>query len=131
MLSSEGSDTSSGRSDAIVQTVKSWGIGSGSETDVMTFLVRKSAHSIAYFIFGILAFNAVRLLGLSTTKKILLSIGIVVLYAMSDELHQLFVPGRSAELRDVLIDSIAGTVGVVVCWVMVRWSHRFYRGKDL
>lgn len=122
MLSSEGSDTSSGRSDAVVQTVRSWGVGSDSETDVLTFLVRKSAHITAYFIFGVLAYNVVRLYSLSRAKKLLVSIGLVVAYAMSDEFHQLFVPGRSAELRDVLIDSVAGVVGVLLCYLVVQWA---------
>lgn len=36
----------------------------------------------------------------------------VLLYAVSDEFHQRFVPGRSSEVRDVMIDTTAGVVGV-------------------
>jgi len=42
------------------------------------------------------------------------------LYAVTDEIHQLFVPGRSGELRDVMIDSIAALVGVGLCMWMMR-----------
>lgn len=110
MLSSEGSDTSSSRSGAIVQTVQGWGVAT--ETDFLTFLVRKSAHITAYFIFGILVYNVIRLYRWPLRRAVLVSIAIVLLYAVSDEFHQYFVPGRSSEIRDVLIDTTAGVVGI-------------------
>ena len=112
MLSSEGTDASSGRSGAIVQTFQAW--GATGDTDLLTFLVRKSAHITAYFIFGILAFNVLRLYTWPLRKTMLISMGLVLLYAISDEFHQYFVPGRSAEVCDVLIDTIAGVVGVLL-----------------
>ena len=118
-LSSEGSDASSGRSDVIVQTVQSWGVSTAG-TDFMTFLVRKSAHIIAYFIFGGLAYNVIRHYKLPVRRALLTSGAIVLVYAASDEFHQLFVPGRSGEVRDVLIDTTAGVVGVVVAYILYR-----------
>jgi VanZ family protein len=54
-----------------------------------------------------------------------LSSSLVVLYAVSDEIHQLFTPGRSGEIRDVLIDSVAGMVGI---WLIhVYWIARTSR----
>ena len=112
MLSSEGHDASSGRSDEIVRTLQSAGLGFA-PVDVLTFITRKAAHTVAYFILGVLAYNVLRQYRLSPQRKAVLAVLFVVLYAMGDELHQLFVPGRSSEIRDVLIDSTAGTVGVV------------------
>ncbi len=122
MLSSEGTDVSSGRSGAIVQTVQAWGVSA--DTDLLTFLVRKSAHITAYFIFGILAFNVFRLYKWPLRKTMLISMGTVLLYAISDEFHQYFVPGRSPEVRDVLIDTIAGVVGVLVFVAIFMWTQR-------
>ena len=112
ILSSEGSDASSGRSGAIVQTIQAWGVSA--DEDILTFLVRKSAHIIAYFIFGILAYNVMRLYSWPMRRAILISASIVLLYAISDEFHQYFVPGRSSEVRDVLIDTTAGIMGISV-----------------
>ena len=53
-------------------------------------------------------------------KSILLSIGISFLYACSDEIHQLFVPGRSGNILDVLIDTVGASVGVLVFSFIVR-----------
>ena len=118
-LSSEGSDASSGRSDVIVQTVQSWGVAT-TGTDFMTFLVRKSAHIIAYFMFGGLAYNVIRHYKLPVRRALVASGAIVLVYALSDEFHQLFVPGRSGELRDVVIDTAAGVMGVCLAYLIHR-----------
>ena len=39
-----------------------------------------------------------------------------VLYAVTDEVHQYFVPGRSCELRDALIDACGVAAGVAIVW---------------
>lgn len=44
------------------------------------------------------------------------SIGIVVLYGVSDELHQMFVPGRTASFDDLLADTIGALAGTGLCW---------------
>ena len=115
VLSSEGHDASSGRSDAIVHTLQSVGLGFA-PTDVLTFLTRKAAHTVAYLLLGVLAYRAVRQHNLPAKRVAVIAVCIVVAYAISDEVHQLFVPGRSGEPRDVLIDSGAGVIGVAAAY---------------
>lgn len=112
LMSSEVADTSSARSDEIVRTIQS--IGVNVSTDLLTFLVRKAAHISAYFILGILIFNLLKEYNLGVKKMVFISIGIAMLYACTDEVHQVFVSGRSGEVRDVLIDTAGAAVGVVV-----------------
>jgi VanZ family protein len=50
------------------------------------------------------------------------------LYAISDELHQLFVPGRSASLKDVLIDTLAALIGVI-CLIALSKFWAYLRKK--
>jgi len=57
-------------------------------------IVRKNAHFFAYFVLALLVMNAVRRTDGNDIKLALL---ICVLYAISDETHQIFVPGRSAQ----------------------------------
>lgn len=121
-MSSEIAGTSSARSDEIVRTIQS--IGVSAPTDLLTFLVRKAAHISAYFILGILLFNLLKEYDLSVRKMIFISIAIAMLYACTDELHQMFVPGRSGEVRDVLIDAAGSAVGV---FVYTALSSRFYK----
>ena len=47
-------------------------------------------------------------------------------YAVTDEFHQSFVPGRSCELRDVMIDSCGVLTGVLLA-TLVGWIRR---GKE-
>ncbi|MGV8147186.1 MAG: VanZ family protein [Alkaliphilus sp.] len=43
-----------------------------------------------------------------------LTLLVCVLYAISDETHQIFVPGRSAQVSDILIDSVGAAVGILI-----------------
>mgnify|MGYP001948405098 CR=1 FL=1 len=51
---------------------------------------------------------------------ILLSIFLAFLYACSDEVHQLFVAGRSGQVSDVLLDTIGASVGVGLYYLLFR-----------
>ena len=64
----------------------------------LVFPVRKCAHLSLYLILGILVISLLREYMVINTKLVLLSLLIRFLYACSDEIHQLFVPGRSGEV---------------------------------
>ena len=76
--------------------------------------IRKAAHATEYAILGFLATGAVYTLSFKWYVNGLISWGIATLYAASDEIHQLFVPGRSGEFKDVCIDSAGALVGVII-----------------
>lgn len=85
-------------------------------------ILRKLAHAFVYCLLGASlcgAFCALLRPRLWWSKG-LLAAGIAVLYAISDECHQLFVPGRSGEVRDVLIDSAGIAVGVLLVLLLLR-----------
>lgn len=77
-------------------------------------LIRKNAHFFAYFILCILAMKALRYSGIRGWKNILGALAVCVLYAISDEIHQAFVPGRGPGVKDVLIDSAGAIAGIMV-----------------
>mgnify|MGYP000059507674 CR=1 FL=1 len=53
------------------------------------------------------------------------ALGFAFCYASTDEFHQLFVPGRSGQVRDVLIDSCGAAIGVLIAWGLIRiYSNR-------
>ena len=74
--------------------------------------VRKGAHLMIYFLLGFSFFSLIREYNLINKKGIIIAIVFVFIYACSDELHQLFVSGRSGELLDVLIDTLGGSLGI-------------------
>ena len=120
-FSSEGHDASTARSDAVVSLFP--GVG-GWPQDIATFLTRKAAHAFIYFVLGLLLFNVMKEYTPSKKQAAWMSVAAVLLYALSDELHQSFVPGRSAELRDVLIDTAAGAAGILMYYFVTRLGSR-------
>ena len=74
--------------------------------------VRKSAHIIVYLVLGVLSISLIKEYRLVDLKALIISIIFCFLYACSDEIHQLFVSGRSGEFLDVIIDSIGSFIGI-------------------
>ena len=74
-------------------------------------IIRKGAHFTEYFILGTLMFFTLREYGI---KGIWIPILICVFYASTDELHQLFVAGRSARILDLIIDSCGSTLAILL-----------------
>ena len=94
------------------------------EIKSLDFYIRKNAHFIAYFILGIL--TLVALIQSETRKPANLALLIGILYAVSDEFHQLFVPGRAGQFRDVLVDGAGTVLGVLLASIVIsRISRRF------
>ncbi|ANU10170.1 VanZ family protein [Planococcus antarcticus DSM 14505] len=111
---SASSDLSSGVVVALLNFVEQ--VAPNLEFDIDSFhtFVRKNAHFFAYFLLSLLSFNAWRSSGFRGLKQLLLGLGMCVLFATTDEFHQLFIDGRSGEARDVLIDSAGASLGMVV-----------------
>lgn len=77
-------------------------------------IVRKLAHFSIYTLGGILIYNFINTYDIENKRKMILSFIIGGIYAITDELHQLFIPGRSCELRDVCIDSSGVLLGICI-----------------
>ena len=72
--------------------------------DKYIVLVRKSAHFFLYFVLGLLVYLFVHKKYNTSLKTFIITIIVCTLYAISDEIHQMFTFERAAEVRDVLID---------------------------
>ena len=79
--------------------------------DTATFIIRKLAHFSEYALLGILA----KKLGYRGLFAAVFS----CIYASSDEIHQLFVPGRAGQVRDVLIDTSGAVAGILLA-ILIR-----------
>lgn len=76
----------------------------------LRFNVRKNAHFFIYMALGMSLLLSREKTG---KREILEVVGFVILYAISDEYHQSFVPGREASFRDICIDTLGGISGVL------------------
>lgn len=94
-------------------------------THIVTIIVRKTAHFLEFFVLGALAF-----LSALMHKKYIFKIKIVssfifcLLYAISDEIHQLFVQGRACRIGDVCIDAAGSLVAIMLLGLIVYFKKR-------
>ncbi len=95
------------------------------QRDIIETVIRKCAHFVLYAIGGFLVLNYLNTTNLKEKYTIMFSIIFVLVYAITDEVHQLFVPGRSGEVRDVFIDTLGASVGTLI-FLMVKKLFRRY-----
>jgi len=94
-----------------------------------THIVRKCAHFSIYALLGFF-------IGLSMGKGKFLSLNSVIsldlcfLYACSDEMHQLFISGRSGEFTDIIIDTCGSCTGIIISVLIYRLFCRIFK-KEL
>ena len=95
------------------------------ETGFLGELLSSGAH---LFVFGVLAVFWARVLG-GRRRGWLLALILTMLYALSDELHQAFVPGRHSDAWDLLCDGLgAGLALLTWAWLRRRKVPRQMRG---
>ena len=82
----------------------------------LSYVIRKIAHLLEYLILGILVANMIK----NHCKKTYISFLVCVLYAISDEVHQLFVVGRQCQLLDILIDALGSLVGIFAFMIIYK-----------
>ena len=77
-------------------------------------VIRKIAHFSIYTLVGFLLMSFVSTYHLEENKRIEISLLVGILYATTDEIHQKFVPGRSCQITDVIIDSMGVLLGILL-----------------
>jgi len=92
--------------------------------EMLSTIVRKNAHFCEFMLLGFNLMGTMRFYfpRLSDGGCRSRAMGIAVLYAVSDELHQLFISERSGQVLDVLIDSagsLTGTLILTLCLVLL------------
>lgn len=91
--------------------------------DKLNLLLRKFAHASVYFILYILVLNLIyQIKGEYKFTYCMLSILVCFIYACTDEIHQLFVEGRTGLFSDVIID----TIGATISYIVVSIVHKIY-----
>lgn len=96
-----------------------------------TFIVRKTAHFTEYFILGLILILYLQTKEKLTTKYIILAIIFCVLYATSDEIHQLFVDGRSCKIIDILIDTCGSSLAILGFTSIYKITTNLKKQKEL
>lgn len=98
----------------------------------------KTGHVAAYAVLGALVLRALARgwRGDVTVARCAAAAGFAALYGVTDELHQMLVPGRTAELMDVAADAVGAVCGVALVVALravlarLGWLERYTRSAD-
>lgn len=82
----------------------------------MEFILRKAAHFTEYFILSFVFYRAMVISGVRVKKSMIVTLVFCFLYAVSDEVHQVFVPGRAFAVGDIIIDTLGAALGIIVIY---------------
>lgn len=113
---SESKKLSTGVTQSVVETVEKVAPKKKLNNTTLNHTIRKNAHFFLYFVLGLLMVNAIIKQSWYSYKSIIAGLSFLccVLYATSDEIHQLFVLGRGAQMGDVYIDSAGSALGIAL-----------------
>ena len=101
------------------QDVPCFSAGIFLETD---HYVRKAGHAFEYLVLGALVVMLVKTLGIR--RVFLISLLVCASYAVSDELHQMFVPGRGPMASDVALDTSASAAAILLNVCYTKFIHQ-------
>ena len=132
LLSSDPADLSNKKSNHVIVWIAEVLAGHTLSEDVRqekieeyVLFVRKGAHIFVYFLLGFFILSLMKEYHVITWKIVLLAFFFSFLYACSDEVHQLFVPGRSGNIIDIGIDSIGSFLGVLCYYLFYRFRRKY------
>lgn len=81
-------------------------------TEILHNPIRELVHVMEYFVLGILTLNCLK--QNNVDKKVLITIMFCFIYSVTDEIHQMFVPGRTFEYYDIIMDNLGAILAVTL-----------------
>jgi len=129
-MSSRSGEESSVASKGITQFVSELAVKSGivDEKDItpdtlanLHKWIRVFAHFFEYMVLGILSFQFFKQFWFKKIiKVVIISLCFCVAYAISDEIHQYFIPGRAMDVLDVITDTLGSITGISFVYVVTK-----------
>ena len=83
-------------------------------------IIRKIAHFSIYTLVGLLLMGLLSTYKIKENWRIMLSVLLGMIYAISDEIHQGFTPGRSPRIADVYIDTLGVILGILLILLGIK-----------
>lgn len=131
MFSSQNAEKSSEVSKTIVETVVEKIIDKVDESnklevkqDSLEKIIRKTAHFVLFALLGVFTFLMLKTSGWIGKNMYIFAftLAICIVYAISDEVHQLFISGRDGNVIDVVIDTSGALIGMSIGFLLSRIS---------
>ena len=83
------------------------------------FIIKKLAHIVEYAILTAFLYRALLSSGIRKKEAALTSIFFALVYGMTDEYHQSFIPGREPRIRDIVFDTIGSLLAIFIIWKLL------------
>ena len=83
-------------------------------------------HISIFFLFTFFLFITIRGKEKVNLKIILIVLGISALYALSDEIHQMFVYGREATIKDIIFD-LVGSLISITSYLLINKKNKYFK----
>ena len=87
-------------------------------TQILHNPIRECAHAFEYFILGLLTFK--NLENFNIKNKYIITLIFCSLFSLFDEVHQLFINGRTFQIIDVTID----TLGFILVLMLIKIAKK-------
>lgn len=100
------------------------GLRSTHTTDFIDFILRKAAHITEFVFLTFVSYRVARLFFTIKNNAITSAVFYSILYAISDEIHQIFVFSREGKVIDVGIDSIGIIIAVIFLFILGKYSRK-------
>ena len=121
---------SSRRTSRIIGPVLRWLVPDIAEETIyrVQYAVRKGGHLTEYAVLAWLAWRARRRPVKNDPRPLdvratVFALAVAAAYAVTDEVHQSFVPSREGRVADVLLDTAGAALGLTVLWGYIRWRR--------
>ena len=119
------SDADSARHSSIYfEPLMRWLFPSMSQAHIeqLHYAFRKCCHMTEFAVLAVLMWRAIRQPQRNDRRnwrwdEAGLALSLVFLYAASDELHQVFIPSRTGQISDVVVDVLGGAIGLTLLWL--------------
>ena len=93
--------------------------------DQIENIIRKIAHFSLYALVGFLLMSLLITYNINEKNKIISTVTIGAIYAISDEFHQSFISGRSGQVSDVFLDTLGVSVGGLFILLIIKTVKKF------
>ena len=113
-LSAQNGEQSSDLSGSFVTAILEW-----LNISIDEGLLRTMAHCLEFMGLSVLIFNAAYSTWETKFTPLIAFVG-TVLYAITDEIHQIFVPERAFQISDILVDSTGALIGAIASFIILK-----------
>lgn len=100
------------------------------QIDIVEPYIRKIAHFGEYTIGGMLFMSLFLTYEWTENKQITISILLGIWYSILDEIHQIFIPNRSGNIKDVWIDTLGISFGVCLILLFYKLYKKYRKKKE-